>query len=130
MKQENRRWTWLTVLYSFFMLVILGTTVLTLVGNPLKDTPTAPPSESEEEKYIYVYVDRGEESTEAPTEESLWIVREYEKKIGIFSEDGVLLDVVEVYTKTLPSADRTLLREGIFVRSRKELYSLMEDYGA
>lgn len=79
-------------------------------------------------EYVYVYI---EPDTTADTEiaSAGWMLREHNGKIGIFStESGELLEVLEVHIKTLPTADRALLREGISARSKKELLSLIEDY--
>jgi diguanylate cyclase (GGDEF)-like protein len=61
-------------------------------------------------------------------DETMEIAKEYENKIGIFDTSGRLLRSIDIYTKTLPKADRALLREGIELRSEAELISLIEDY--
>lgn len=91
------------------------------LGNAVPDATTSP-------EYIYVYLE--EEAQATIEQDSLWIVREHKEKIGIFSSDGILLQVWDVYIKALPKADRQLLREGITVTSRQDLYALMADYGA
>lgn len=54
---------------------------------------------------------------------------ECDKKIGIYNTDSSeLLKILDVYVATLPCADQTMLTEGICVRSRAELVSLIEDY--
>ena len=69
-----------------------------------------------------------EESNDEPEEERVWLIREYEERIGIFDENGALLDVIDVYVKTLPIADRSLLEEGFEVVGKQRLYSIIEDY--
>jgi hypothetical protein len=82
----------------------------------------------------YIYVWATPESTtnqiesESTSEITIRIVREYNGKIGIFSENNELIDIINVYTKTLPETDKRLLREGIRVTSKEELNSIIEDY--
>ncbi len=66
-----------------------------------------------------------------PVDESsdkIYIVKEYHGKLGIFDADGSILYTTEVYTKTLPAADRKLLIEGIRAEGREELYEILGDY--
>jgi hypothetical protein len=81
-------------------------------------------------EYIYVKNDLTTNSTSAAIEsaDEEYTVRAYMQKIGIFSKDGTLLRVLEVYIKTLPEADRRLLEEGIAVIGKKQLNSIIEDY--
>ncbi len=86
-----------------------------------------------ETDYVYVCVgtDTAPPETDATTAGSrVWIVREYEERIGIFTEDGQLIRTIDVYTKTLPETDRRLLKEGIKITSEKQLNSLIEDYSS
>ena len=68
--------------------------------------------------------------SEAPPEEASegYLIKEYRGQIGVFSENGTLLEVIDTYIKTLPEADRALLGEGISVKTKSELYSVIEDY--
>ena len=75
---------------------------------------------------VYVYVEEDTEITESI--KASWTVREYNNKIGVFNENGVLLEVIETYIKTLPKAEQELLREGFEVSTKEELYSIIEDY--
>ncbi len=81
-------------------------------------------------EYVYVKIEdstlSGSES--ALPEDTVYIVKEYMGKIGIFLEDGTLYRVLEVYVKTLPEADKRLLGEGIEVVGRQALSDLMQDY--
>lgn len=83
-------------------------------------------------EHIYVFLGPAEteELQATSVEERVWIVREYEERIGIFNEADELLDIIDVYTKTLPEADRLMLKEGIVISSEKELSSLIEDYSS
>jgi hypothetical protein len=81
----------------------------------------------------YIYVDAQKESftTSSCIEDEdirIWIVKEYFDQIGVFSEEGELVRMIEIYVKTLPEADRILLREGIKLTSDKALEALIEDY--
>lgn len=83
-------------------------------------------------EHIYVFL--GPEETEAAestaSEEMVLIVREYRERIGIFNEGDELIDIIDVYTRTLPEADRLMLKEGIVIKSKNELNSLIEDYSS
>ena len=84
--------------------------------------------------YIPIYV--GTSSFESSTgkiedssdNEMRFIVREYKGKIGIFLDNGELYQIIDVYVKTLPKADRDLLEEGIEIKSTDELRDIIEDY--
>ena len=47
---------------------------------------------------------------------------------AVRNENGELVKLLEIYTKTLPEADRRLLREGIRITSIDALDALIEDY--
>ena len=82
---------------------------------------------------VYVYVDvtsHTPELNEPDSNTQIYIVKEYFGQIGIFDEYGRLLETIEIYTKTLPKADRILLREGIKLSSREALDALIEDYSS
>jgi len=65
----------------------------------------------------------------ADTVEQSYLFLAYEGKIGIFNQTGdVLFAVLEVDLRTLPSADRAMLAEGIVVHSEAEMRALSEDY--
>ena len=57
-----------------------------------------------------------------------FILKSEDGKIGLFSEEGQLLETINVNIKTLPVKDRLMLNEGIAVSSREELNSLIQDY--
>lgn len=128
MKKERRGITLMLLGYSLAMLLIFACTIFFLEKRWERIAAEEPSHHTVTEKYVYVYQDSAEIQTEPPAEDCAWIVKEHEKKIGIFSEDGSLLRVLDIYTNTLPSADQRLLREGIVVTSQSELYALIEDY--
>ena len=69
-----------------------------------------------------------ETQIENETTEFIYTVKSYEGKIGIFTDRGSLVRVLEVYIKTLPKADQNLLEKGVLVTSEAELHSIIEDY--
>ena len=69
-----------------------------------------------------------ETQIENETTEFIYTVKSYEGKIGIFTDRGSLVRVLEVYIKTLPKADQNLLEKGVLVASEAELRSIIEDY--
>lgn len=66
----------------------------------------------------------------AETEQAqqVFILREFEGEIGIYSAAGVLTDVIKVQVSSLPEADQEMLKVGIYAYSQSELMSLIEDY--
>ena len=128
MKKETKGMTAILLVYSLLMLSIMGITVFILSQRMTTALPQLPNDSKVEEKTVYVYVEKDEEITTSTTTEEIWIVKEHDRRIGIFSEDGQLLELLEIYTNTLPKADQGLLREGISVTDRSALYALIEDY--
>ncbi len=60
-----------------------------------------------------------------------YILKEYEGRIGIFSEGKeVPTEILGVYVFTLPKADQNALRVGITVYGLENLRSLIEDFTA
>jgi len=122
----------LALTYSAALLLasIIGITVLVYKQAPKEKILTETSIQTE---YIYVWVGgetNTETTTETATEKYLKFAKEYEGKIGIFSEDGKLEKTIDVYVKTLPETDRRLLKEGIILFSEDELRSLIEDYSS
>ena len=117
--------------YSAILLIvcILGISVLhKSKSDPTNDVIVQTVIETDK---VYVIVDGDLESqTTESTDKVLFVVKEYEEKIGIFDTEGRLLQTIDIYTKTLPKTDRALLREGIELRSASELDSLIEDYSS
>ena len=81
-------------------------------------------------EYIYVAPDprRPQSSVTDAGSEEIYTIREHNGKIGIFYSNGTLKEVLEVYIKSLPEADRHLLREGFEVIGEKQLNGIIEDY--
>ena len=116
--------------YSAILLIvsILGISILSKRQNEPSIKTVVETVLSTEE--VYIFVQRPPKDTTEDSGEVLFIVREYEEKIGIFDRNGKLLRIIDIYTKTLPKTDRALLREGIELRSQAELDSLIEDYSS
>ena len=55
-------------------------------------------------------------------------MRESEGKIAIYTSDGYLVRQLDIMVDTLPEADRSALKEGIYLSSWKELLALVQDY--
>ena len=64
------------------------------------------------------------------SETQCFFVRAHEGIIGIFNADGDLEYTIEVYVKTLPESDRSLLEKGIFAKSKADLLEILGDYDA
>lgn len=125
--------TLLTLIGTYSTVLLLAAIIgVTILSNRLTKPPQVITETVVETDYVYVYMGTSPttEQTDATEEAHVWIVREYEERIGVFSENGELVRVIDVYTKTLPEADRRLLREGIRVTSEKQLYSIIEDYSS
>lgn len=116
--------------YSAILLIvsILGISILSKRQNEPSIKTVVETVLSTEE--VYIFVQMPPKDTTEDSGEVLFIVREYEEKIGIFDRNGKLLRIIDIYTKTLPKTDRALLREGIELRSQAELDSLIEDYSS
>lgn len=131
MKKEDSAFTLYAVVCSILMLSILFLTLFTVKKSGKSTYTQSENTFIHETEYVYVYVSPDESlTTPADTTDGTqcFTVREYEERIGVFNSDNVLIHVIETHIKTLPAADRYLLREGIRVTSRKELLSVIEDY--
>ena len=81
----------------------------------------------------YVYINKEEDASISTGNDDIegenFLVKEHLGLIGIFSlENGEIRYVIERYTKTLPEADKRLLREGFVVIGMNGIYSVIEDY--
>lgn len=60
---------------------------------------------------------------------ALWCLREHNGRLAIFKEGTDTPELIfDVYTRLLPSTDRTLLQQGIYAADYEELTRLVEDY--
>ena len=85
-----------------------------------------------EKEYVYLTQEAPEtqhtQGSDTSDSDEIYMVKEYFGRIGIFNSDGALLQVLEVYVKTLPEADKRLLGEGFEIVGKKRLNSIIEDY--
>ena len=128
MKKENSAFPLYAAFCSLLMLAILFLTLFTLKKSEQAGEKEEVLTAQTEYVYVYLYPDESSSGSFDTGDTYLWIVREHEDRIGIFNSDNVLIHVIETHIKTLPVADRDLLREGIWVSSRKELLAIIEDY--
>ena len=130
MKKESSSFTLYAAICSLLMLAILFLTLFTVKKSEKTTNTQETDILTSQTEYIYVYVSPDETLNEAADTSDTygWTVREHEARIGIFNSDNVLIHVIETHIKTLPVADRDLLREGLWVSSRKELLAIIEDY--
>ena len=136
MKQQKeiskKAWRF-TIVYAICLLILFSATVFILLQSLRQSKETKREGETKE---IYVYLPQedstpeseAESDSEAEKKEEEYLVREYRGQIGVFSADGTLLEILDTYVKTLPEADRALLGEGISIKTKEELNSLIEDY--
>ena len=106
---------------SLVFLCLIALTAIMLSAS-LKYT-TASPQETE---ILYVYLEESSHDSESIS--ALFFIKEHNEKIGIFNSDGTLIKTIDTYVKALPEAERTALRQGFEVNSKKELYSIIEAY--
>lgn len=69
-----------------------------------------------------------EPSTEADVLYNRFCLRETEGKIGVYTEDGYLIRLMDVSVRTLPQSEQSALADGISVNSWRELIERMQDY--
>ncbi len=136
MKQQKeiskKAWRF-TIVYAICLLVLFSATVFILLQSLRQSKETKREGETKE---IYVYLPQEDSAPESEAESDSkgeekkeeYLVREYRGQIGVFSADGTLLEILDTYVKTLPEADRVLLGEGISIKTKEELNSLIEDY--
>lgn len=118
----------ITAIYAVLMLAILVISLL-FAFNSRKTSEVINEEIFIQTEYVYVVKDEPKETdTEADDTEKVYIVREHMGRIGIFDEDGTLIKDLEVYVKTLPEADKRMLKEGFEVMGDKQLNAIIEDY--
>ena len=120
-----------TSLYAIIVLIVI---ILFLRGNKKTNSGGHEYDETERaavtsDEYVYVSpVDDSLSESITDTDTPVYTVKSYMGKIGIFTDDGKLWQVLEVYVKTLPEADIRLLEEGFEVVGQSQLNSIIEDY--
>lgn len=134
MKKTSERIIILRVMavYAVAMLGLLLTALLLRI--PSKESaPEKVIQTVVEKEYVYLTQEDADtqynEGTDTSTsQDETYTVKEYFGRIGIFKSDGALMQVLEVYVKTLPEADKRLLGEGFEIVGKKQLNSIIEDY--
>ena len=131
---KNNKPIILMLLYAIALLLILIVCVFVLIGKEKEiEVVTETVTETKTE-YIYIEVPKETVDIYAPSDEEVtenveeYFIKEYEGRIGVFEPDGTLVEMIDVYTKTLPEADKQLLKEGFTVIGKRSLASLKEDY--
>ena len=137
MKNERKSIIVLCI-YVTVMLVICALTVRVLKKAipsndiPNEDTETKAPAVTEIVYIPIISEDFSESTTETEsqteTQKTEYLVKNYEGKIGIFTENGTLVRIIDVYIKTLPKADQRLLEKGFSVTDESELRAILQDY--
>ena len=133
---KNNKSTILLLLSSAALLLILITSVFILFGNQkdpkiITETVTVPETKTE---YIYIEIPKETVDIYAPTlkqeteVEEKYFIREHDGRIGVFDENEILIEMIDVYIKTLPETDKKLLKEGFTVIGEKALGAIREDY--
>lgn len=117
MKSNKKFWLLFAVLIAIISLVILSLSALYTAAKAIR---TSGKSEMPE-------VENHEEINNTQ-KSSVYIMREHRGIIGIFSESGDLLEIIETPIVSLPKKDREKLLIGININGERELSSLREDY--
>lgn len=59
----------------------------------------------------------------------LYIIKEQEGKIAVFEKDKKTpITVTDVFVDSLPEEDITQIKKGVYVKTKEELDTLLEDY--
>ena len=115
MKSNKKFWLLCAVLIAVISLVILSLSALYTAAKAIrtsKETRVTDETKKTED-----------------TQKSLsYTIREYRGRIGVFSESGDLLEIIDTPIIALPQSDRDKLSLGITVRNESELSSFREDY--
>ncbi len=120
-------------IYSLIMLALVIYALSISNNNNVYTLQTQESGIPVQTEYVYIKVEDSDsdntdsEDTSAESEIK-YTVREHMGKIGVFSDDGALVRSIDVYVKTLPEADRRLLREGIEIVGKEALDELIQDY--
>lgn len=121
--RKGRSYTYLSLILCF--LLVLSVFLLFGVWRQAEN-----PSKKESE-WVYIYLSQDEntdrEGTSSDTSSGR-ILRTHEGRIGIFHENGSLVEILDIQIKTLPKADQILLEEGIYAADQSTLHALIEDY--
>ena len=115
MKKDKKFWLLCALLVAVIGLVILSLSALYTAAKAINTSKSGASLEKDSK-------------TDETKRNSSYIVREHCGMIGIFSERGELLEMIDTPIIALPQSDRERLHTGITVKDEKELSSLREDY--
>lgn len=125
-----------TSLCSVVMIFILVFSVFILSNTKNKNTEIT--KYIIETEYVYISEETTTNTEENTSEENsaevmatsfeTLVAKEYLEKIGIFNSDGEVIYCIDTYVKSLPEADRHLLKEGIDITDEKQFYNIIQDY--
>ena len=125
-KMKQQKLYILGAIFSLLVLTIISSLTFSFILHTKQNNST--PTFSDPDT-IYVYVSTEvENTTDTEYTEDSYLIKEHNKKIGIFDKHGTLIQVIDVYIKALPKNDQVELLEGFWVSSEKELYSIIEAY--
>ena len=131
MKSSNAKLNLILKVTAIYAVLMLGILVISL-WFAFKSHSTKEVVNKEvfiQTEYVYVVKDEQKETeSERTDKEKVYAVREHMGKIGIFDKDGMLINVLDVYVKTLPEADKRMLEEGFEIVGEKQLNAIIEDY--
>ncbi len=130
-KKYNTKLLRLMSAYALVMLLVVVTAIATNKSeqSQSQSTDTNPSAQPAQTEYVYVKIEDSTADSTAENElQEKYIVREHMGKIGIFIEDGSLIETIDTYVKTLPEADRRLLGEGIEIIGKQQLSEIIQDY--
>lgn len=131
---KNNKPIILMLLYAIALLLILIVCVFVLIGKEKEIEVVTETVTKTQTEYIYVEVPKETVDIYVPSDKEVtdnceeYLIKEYEGRIGIFDASGTLVEMIDVYIKTLPEADKQLLKEGFTVIGKKSLTSIKEDY--
>ena len=117
-------------IYAVVAVIILITAVIYPQQGSTHDVVTEGAKTHIETEYVYVRSDIKDTAdiTQDSDAEVVYLVREYMGVIGIFLPDGTLFQIIDTHVKTLPDADKQLLKEGFEIIGQRALNSIIEDY--
>ena len=138
MKSKGYKDSGILALAAFYSIAMIFILIFTVMVMSKKQAETSSVTKYIiETEYVYITEDIPEtsinDSVATEVAESVFetlIIKEYGERIGIFNLDGELVYHLDVYTKTLPEADRRLLEEGFEIVDENQLAAIIQDYSS
>ena len=136
---QNERRSLIIVFFYVVVMLLMCLFTVNVIQKISNNSPMSKPNDITSNEiantiYIPVYVGSSPSecdtsiTSESTNNEISFIVKSHKGKIGIFSNNGDLIQIIDVYIKTLPIADREMLKEGIDIKNVDELRDIIEDY--